>query len=65
MPKGLVQTILDDEALARLQRDAKNEGLSMAAYLRRLILSEHQRTRVAKLERRVEKLEKLGERGGK
>jgi hypothetical protein len=55
---GMVQTILDPEALQRLREDARNEGLSVAAYLRHPVLSRHERTSLQKLEARVSELEK-------
>lgn len=66
--KGLVQTILDEPALSRLKQDAKREGVSIAAYLRRLVLASQggdpsgTSRRIAKLEARVAEIEKVENR---
>jgi hypothetical protein len=64
--KGLVQTILDEAAFARLKRDARQEGVSIAAYLRRLVLASQgedpsgMSKRITRLEARVAEIERLG-----
>ena len=62
--KGLVQTVLDEPALGRLKRAAQEEGLSVAAHLRRLVLASQGTEpsgisrRITRLEARVSELEK-------
>jgi hypothetical protein len=69
--KGLVQTILDGEVLRRLKEDARNEGVSVACYLRKLVLasqgveSSGLGGRVRALEAKVSEIEKLKSRSRK
>jgi hypothetical protein len=66
--KGLVQTILSEPALSRLKSDARKEGVSIAAYLRRLVLASQGEDpsgvskRISKLEARMAEIEKSGVR---
>jgi hypothetical protein len=39
MPVGLVQTVLPSKLVIRVKRLAKAEGLSVSAWLRRLIIA--------------------------